>query len=279
MPILSVEKISRSFGGVRALSEVSFTVHEGQIKALIGPNGAGKTTLFNLVSGIDRPDAGRIMYRQRGTDPGAGPDPILDLAGRPAHLVSRLGVARTFQHSKVFDDMSVLENVQVGRHAKGRTGVVAAFLSLSRHRKEEKESAEAALHALHLVGLEERAGEPAEGLPLGDRHLLEIARALATEPNLLLLDEPAAGLNREETDRLSDTVRRIRDGGTTVLLVEHDMGFVMEISDEVVVLDYGEKIAEGPPLLIRTDPEVIRAYLGEDLDENALAGSESRSDA
>ncbi|GAB4246309.1 MAG: ABC transporter ATP-binding protein [Thermoleophilia bacterium] len=253
MPILSVDTVSKRFGGLDALKDVSFSLHEGQIKALIGPNGAGKTTLFNLISGMDRPTSGHIRFAGK------------DLGRLAPHHASRLGIGRTFQHSKVFDDMSVLDNVKVGRHAKTRAGLLSAFFTLPRHRRDERAITEDALRALRRVGLEERAAEPAGGLPMGERHLLEIARALASEPRVLLLDEPAAGLNNEETDRLADSVRRIRDEGVTVLLVEHDMGFVMNISDEVVVLDYGRKIAEGPPLMIQNDEDVIRAYLGEDL--------------
>jgi len=260
VPVLRVEGVTRRFGGVTAVKEVSFQVHEAQIKALIGPNGAGKTTLFNLVSAIDRPDDGRILFR----NPIRTGDAQIDLARTSPHRASRAGIGRTFQHSQIFEELSVLDNVKVGRHAHGRAGLFSAFLTLPRQRREEAAAEEAARRALQRAGLGDKTEIEADSLPLGERHLLEIARALATEPGLLLLDEPAAGLNNEETERLAETVRRIRDDGVTVLLVEHDMGFVMEVSDEVVVLDYGEKIAEGSPLMIRSNPEVIRAYLGED---------------
>ncbi len=254
MALLSIDGVSKRFGGLDALQEVTFAVHEGQIKALIGPNGAGKTTLFNLASGSYRPTRGRVFF--------AG----VDVTGRAPHRICRMGLGRTFQHSLVFDDMTVLENVAVGRYSRTKAGVISAGLSLPLHRREERETLKAAEEALHRVGLQERAGEAADNLPMGERHLLEIARALASEPRLLLLDEPAAGLNDEETERLAETVRKIRDEGMTVLLVEHDMSFVMDISDEVVVLDYGRKIAEGPPLMIQENEEVIKAYLGEELE-------------
>ncbi len=253
MPVLKVEHVTKRFGGLEALKDVTFSVHEQQIKALIGPNGAGKSTMFNLIAGADKPSEGSISFRAH------------DLVGRPAHAVSRLGVGRTFQHSRLFDDLSVLENVMVGRYAKTTSGVVTGVLRLPRHSREERQTEEAAARALRRVSLADKAAELAGNLPVGERHLLEIARALATEPDLLLLDEPAAGLNEEETARLSTYVRKMRDDGITVLLVEHDMGFVMDISDEVVVLDYGRKIAEGPPLMIQSNEDVIRAYLGEEI--------------
>lgn len=253
MPILRIESVSKRFGGLDALREVTFAVHQGQIKALIGPNGAGKTTLFNLASGSYRPSQGRVVFSD------------IDVTGHAPHRICRMGLGRTFQHSLVFDDMSVVENVAVGRYPRTRAGVLSSVLSLPLHRREEKETFRAAHDALRRVGLDHRAEEPAENLPMGERHLLEIARALAAEPRLLLLDEPAAGLNDDETEQLADTVRKIRDEGVTVLLVEHDMSFVMDISDEVVVLDYGRKIAEGPPLMIQDNEEVIKAYLGEEL--------------
>ncbi len=253
MPLLSIENLSKSFGGLDALQDVTFTVYQGQIKAVIGPNGAGKTTLFNIVAGSYQPTKGRVVLSGE------------ELTGKAPHTVCRMGVARTFQHSLVFDDMTLVENVLVGRHSRTRAGIVSAALTLPRHRSEEREALKAAHAVLRRVGLDDRADEQAGNMPMGERHLLEIARALAAEPRLLLLDEPAAGLNDEETARLADTVRRICADGVTVLLVEHDMAFVMDVSDEVVVLDYGRKIAEGPPLMILENEEVIKAYLGEEL--------------
>jgi branched-chain amino acid transport system ATP-binding protein len=253
VPLLSIENLSKSFGGLDALQDVTFSVYQGQIKAVIGPNGAGKTTLFNLVAGSYEPTKGRAMLSGE------------ELTGESPHTVCRMGVARTFQHSLVFDDMTLLENVLVGRHSRTRAGIISAALTLPRHRSEEREAVKAAHEVLRRVGLDDRADEQAGNMPMGERHLLEIARALAAEPRLLLLDEPAAGLNDEETARLADTVRRICADGVTVLLVEHDMTFVMDVSDEVVVLDYGRKIAEGPPLMILENEEVIKAYLGEEL--------------
>jgi branched-chain amino acid transport system ATP-binding protein len=253
VPLLVIEGVSKRFGGLDALREVSFSVHQGQIKALIGPNGAGKTTLFNIVSGAERPSAGRVLLGG------------VDVTTKPSHHICRMGLGRTFQHSQVFDDMSLLENVAVGRYSRTKAGVASAMLALPRHRSEEKETFKMAHEVLRGVGLDDRWAERAENLPTGERHLLEIARALAVEPRLLLLDEPAAGLNDEETERLAGMVRKIRDEGVTVLLVEHDMTFVMDISDEVVVLDYGRKIAEGPPLMIQDNEEVVKAYLGEEL--------------
>jgi branched-chain amino acid transport system ATP-binding protein len=187
------------------------------------------------------------------------------VARKPSHHICRMGLGRTFQYSQVFAGMSVLENVAVGRHSRTKAGLLSAALGLPLHREEERETFRAAHEALRRVDLDHRAYDQADSLPMGERHLLEIARALVAGPRLLLLDEPAAGLNDEESARLAESVRKIRDEGVTVLLVEHDMTFVMEISDEVVVLDYGRKIAEGPPLIIQDNEEVIKAYLGEEL--------------
>jgi len=255
MSLLSVRDVTKRFGGLTAVDTVSFEVHEGTIKALIGPNGAGKSTLFNSLTGFERPDSGSVVF--------AG----AEIVGRSPRRVVRSGLARTFQNTQLFDHMSALENVMVGAQAHQRSGFLAAALQMPRARAEDRAAREDAGRLLRLIGIEPWAQSLAADLPSGIRRLLEIARALATAPRLLLLDEPAAGLNASETAELVHTLRRVRDGGITVLVVEHDMALVMELSDEIVVIDRGRKIAEGPPRMIQKDPAVIAAYLGEDPDE------------
>jgi len=252
MSLLSVKGISKRFGGLTAVDDVSFEVFEGTIKALIGPNGAGKSTLFNLLTGFERPDTGTVAFG------GAA------LAGRRPHEIVRAGIARTFQNTQLFEEMTAVENVLVGMHTTMRTGLIAGALRLPWTRAEENRAQERSTHLLRLVGAESYADAYAADVPHGVRRLLEIARALATSPRLLLLDEPAAGLNNAETRTLAASLRRIRDDGVTLLVVEHDMGLVMDVSEEIVVLDRGRKIAEGPPLLIQKDAAVIEAYLGEE---------------
>lgn len=250
--LLETQGLHRSFGGVHAVKDVSFQVPAGVIKAVIGPNGAGKTTLFNLIAGTLTPHRGDVVFRGK------------PITGRKPHAVAALGIARTFQTTKLFPHMTVLENVMVGRHTRTRSGFVAGMLNLPGTWREHRQTQEKARAILDDLGLAVHTQETAGTLPFGRQRLVEFARALATEPALLLLDEPAAGLNIYETQELSKLILKIRDTGVTCLVVEHDMSLVMNISDEVVVLDQGRKIAEGPPAAIQRNPEVIRVYLGVD---------------
>jgi ABC-type branched-subunit amino acid transport system ATPase component len=250
--LLALDGVSLAFGGLQAVEQVSFEVAPGAVKAVIGPNGAGKTTLFNLVTGFLAPQAGRIVFQGE------------EIQGRPSHRIARQGIARTFQLVQLFDHMTVLENVMVGCHRLSNSGLLAGALKFPRTRTEEGVIRHKALEALEFVGLADRARQSAAVLPLGLKRMLEIARALASAPQLLLLDEPASGLDAVETERLQDLILELRRRDITILLVEHDMGLTMEVADTIAVLNYGKLIADGPPRAIQKNPEVIAAYLGTD---------------
>jgi len=249
-PLLEVKGLGKAFGGLQAVQSLDFRVYPGEILAMIGPNGAGKTTVFNMLTATYRPTIGTMKFRGH------------ELGRLAPHQVTHLGLVRTFQNLKLFANMSALDNVKVGRYCRTRSGVFAAIARSPRTKREEREVEERALEILEFVGLAEQAFELASSLPYGDQKLLEIARALATEPAMILLDEPAAGLNASESAELVKLVRRIRDDGVTVMLIEHDMKVVMSISERIIVLDHGTQIAEGTPVQIRADQRVIDAYLG-----------------
>lgn len=248
--LLELDKVTIRFGGVVAISALDLEVKEGQIFGLIGPNGAGKTSSFNVITGVYQPTEGAVRLEGQ------------PLAKLKPHKITQLGIARTFQNIRLFQEMSGIENVLVGADARHQTGIPGAVLGLPRHRREEREGETFARELLRFTGISRAESETARNLPYGDQRRLEIARALATRPRLLLLDEPAAGMNPAEKLGLAGLIRSIRDRGVTVLLIEHDMDLVMAVSDEIAVLDFGKKIAEGSPAQVRESQAVIEAYLG-----------------
>lgn len=255
--ILDIENLSMIFGGLKAVDSLNMHIDEGEIVALIGPNGAGKTTLFNCVTGVYTPTHGDVKVSSKD---GA----YLRTNGMKPHKITELGLARTFQNIRLFPAMTSLENVMIGRHPKLKAGILGAIIRDSRTREEEKAVIDDSFQILKKLGLEKYSNSVASGLPYGAQRLLEIARAMATEPQLLLLDEPAAGMNPLETKELDETIKRIRDEeGITILLIEHDMSLVMSISERIYVMDYGKLIAEGNPAEVRANPAVTKAYLGE----------------
>ncbi|WP_285727309.1 ABC transporter ATP-binding protein [Psychromicrobium xiongbiense] len=255
--LVTVQNLTMKFGGLVALDDVSFSIKRGEILGLIGPNGAGKTTCFNAMTGVYKPSSGKVLLEG------------VSIGGKQRHKITRLGLARTFQNIRLFGEMTALENVVVGLDARHRTSVGGALLRLPTHVREEKSSIERGMALLEFVGIAEHANDLSRNLSYGSQRRLEIARALATDPKLLCLDEPAAGFNPAEKEGLMELIRTIRADGYTILLIEHDMKLVMGVTDRIVVLEFGKKIADAVPKEIREDPKVIAAYLGEPEDESA----------
>ncbi|KIU45519.1 MULTISPECIES: ABC transporter ATP-binding protein [Bradyrhizobium] len=256
-PVLSVEHIAVHFGGLVAIADMSFTVNKGEVVSLIGPNGAGKTTAFNVITGFLRPTKGEVRYRGN------------SLSNLKPHQVTSLGLARTFQRTSVFQSVTVFDNVMIGLHRRGRSSLLDVLLALPREKQSEAELRHLAQELLEMVGIARRADELAGSLSYGDQRLLGVALALASDPSMLLLDEPVSGMNATETARFMELLDKLHKRGMSILLVEHDVPMVMGVSDRIVVLNYGRIIASGPPAEIRGNPEVIRAYLGEKASRHA----------